>query len=143
MAISELKAQNRTSTQVAAGFCCHVGISPVNHAVPQGHLYVLGPCVAGVPSGHALIEKFNKVFTIKRPNDFLFLFHQNVNIKNGGQLHFSPSSIEVSDWLNLSHVMPSNDRPAASQSDVAEILSKRFHFKCDLQKGARSLKMLF
>ena len=51
------------------------------------------------------------------------------------------SSIEVSDWLNLSHVMPSNDRPVASQSDVAEILSKRFRFKCDLQKGARSLKM--
>ena len=49
--------------------------------------------------------------------------------------------IEVSDWLNLSHVMPSNDRPVASQSDVAEILSKRFRLKCDLQKGARSLKM--
>ena len=39
------------------------------------------------------------------------------------------------------NVMPSNDRPVASQSDVAEILSKRFRFKCDLQKGARSLKM--
>ena len=41
----------------------------------QGHLYVLGPGgVAGVPSGHALIEKFDKIFTIKCPNDFLFLF---------------------------------------------------------------------
>ena len=56
-------------------------------------------------------------------------------------LDLSPSSIEVSDWLNLSHVMPSNDRPVASQSDVAEILSKRLRFKCDLPKGARSLKM--
>ena len=62
-------------------------------------------------------------------------------LKNGGQLHFSPSSIEASDWLILSYVMPSNDRPVASQSDVAEILSKRLWFKCDLPKGARSLKM--
>ena len=66
---------DNSQTQEVAGFCCNVGISPVNHAVPQGHLYVLGPCgVAGMPSGHALIEKFNKIFTINRPNDFLFLF---------------------------------------------------------------------
>ena len=72
---------------------------------------------------------------------FCFCFARMSTLKNGGQLHFSPSSIEVSDWLILSHVMPSNDRPVASQSDVAEILSKRLRFKCDLPKGARSLKL--
>ena len=56
--------------------------------------------------------------------------------------YISPSSIEVSDWLNLSHVLPSNDRPAASQSDVAEILSKRLRFKCGLPKGACHLRII-
>ena len=69
---TEIELQLKSSPDSAVMF--NVGISPVNHAVPQGHLYVLGPCAAGVPSGHVLIEKFNKVFTIKGPNDFLFLF---------------------------------------------------------------------
>ena len=84
------KNETETSTQVA-GFCCHdVGISPVNRAVPQGHLCLGTMCrrvgskshcraVPAVPcpilcaSNLIFIISSKLAYEVKNCNDIMFL----------------------------------------------------------------------